>query len=406
LRFLNYFQLTDYLNELGMFHMDLTLDRVRKFVALWGGAGSFKTIHVVGTNGKGSTSSYLSSISIAHGYKTGLYTSPHFISPRERIKIQGEMLSEDDWVCAANLVDEIAPDCGLTYFEFLTCMAFVLFQKKGVDVAVMEAGLGGLYDATNVINPDITVFTPIGMDHENVLGKTLTAIATDKAGAMRSGGMCITAFQENEAQCVLDKTAHDIGAELKFPDDRDYPEGAHPKLMGAHQRSNAGLACSSWKYFCEKFNWDLNKDKVRAGLEEAFIPGRFQKIVMNSGMEMFLDGAHNIHAFRALESVIKSFDIVPDHIIFGCMKDKDLTEIKPILKSLTKGLIICTGIPDNLRAFPADKLAAELGGNAVSAKNIKVALELLPSNSKRVLVCGSLFLLSGFYTIYPIHLNG
>lgn len=384
--------------------MDLTLDRVRKFVTNWGGKDSFKTIHVIGTNGKGSVSSYLSSIAIDSGYKVGLYNSPHFISPRERIKVQGKMFSESDWVHAANRVFEIAPDCGLTYFELLTCMAFVLFQEEGIEVAIMEAGLGGLYDATKVIEPEFTVFTPIGMDHENILGKTLKAIATDKSGAMQPHGVCLSAPQEDEALKVLQNRASEIETRLLFPVKEDLPEGVKLKLTGEHQLANANTACSAWREFCSSYGFKYDKALVRSGLEAAFIPGRLQRVMLER--EYFLDGAHNIHAFRALEKAVNAMERRPDHIIFGCMRDKELSQIKPILKSLTDGMIITTGIPGNERAFPEKDLAAVIGPRAVPAPNIKAALELLPPEAQTVLICGSLYLLSGFYTIYPEFLNG
>lgn len=399
MKFINFSQLNDYLDNLGLFHMDLTLDRVRKFVSDWGKVGSFKSIHVVGTNGKGSTSSYLSSISIASGKRTGLYTSPHFITPRERIKIQGEMLSEEEWVNAANMVMDISPDCGLTYFEFLTCMAFVLFETHGVDVAIMEAGLGGLYDATTIIRPDLTVFVPIGMDHENILGHSLGAIAKDKSGAIQADGVCVTAAQDKEALNVLEDRSAEVGAILLQADQKYFPAGAHLRLHGDHQLSNAVLACTAWSEFCNTIGLKFDFDNVRNGLTKAFIPGRLQTVILER--EFVLDGAHNIHAFRALEKAVEAMEDKPDHIIFGCMRDKDLTQIKPILKRLTKGSIIATGIYGNERALPENDLAGLIGERSIPAPNIKVALELLPLDAKKVLICGSLFLLASFYTIYP-----
>jgi len=162
--------------------MDLTLDRMAAFVARHG-QPRFPVLHVVGTNGKGSTATVLAELLRAHGLRVGLCVSPHFITPRERILVDGAMLPEETWAQLGSRVFEEADGLELTYFEVLTALSVLAFEDAGVDVAVMEAGLGGRYDATNVLNPALTVFTPIGMDHMHVLGDSLELIAMDKAGA-------------------------------------------------------------------------------------------------------------------------------------------------------------------------------------------------------------------------------
>ena len=179
MRFHSFDDVQDHLDALGLFHMDFGLDRVRNALdALGLLTPPFVTVQIVGTNGKGSTSTFLSCVARAHGLKVGLYTSPHFVTPRERIRINGTMLPADRWPVLADRVMEAAPN--LTYFEFLTALGLLAFAEAGVDLVVMEAGLGGHYDATTAMPVQAVCFTPIGMDHEKILGPTLTDIASDK----------------------------------------------------------------------------------------------------------------------------------------------------------------------------------------------------------------------------------
>ncbi len=387
------------MDELGLFHMDLSLDRMIEFVDKWGAKGDFPIIHVVGTNGKGSTSTYLTYISIESQLKVGTFTSPHFISPRERITIDGNMLSEDEWCRIANMVMSIAPDVGLTYFELLTCMALVAFKEHGVDLAVMEAGLGGRYDATNTMDPDLTVFTPIGLDHEKILGGTIELIAADKADAMKDGGIAITSIQTDAAMNILEARADQLGVNLHHADKLPQIASLSPSLSGLHQKQNAHLAVCAWRLFCNSRGVEFNEAYVRAGVKKAFIAGRLQTV--QADRTYILDGAHNIHAFEALETELQRAEIVPDAIIFSCMKDKNIEPVKDILFKLTQGPIIACGIPENERACPQDELAQRLGSRVLAARSLDEALSLLPSGDGPILVCGSLYLLAAFYTKYP-----
>ncbi len=399
LKFKNFVEFSSYLDSLGLFHMDMTLGRMEEFVRNWGGRESFPAIHVVGTNGKGSTSSYLTSIACEYGLKVGTYTSPHFVTPRERITINGSMLSEEEWCALANQVMEIAPDAGLTYFELLTCMALAAFKNNGVDLAVMEAGLGGRFDATNTIDPGLTVFTPIGLDHEKVLGSTIELIAADKADAMRKNGIAITAGQALEAEEVLRKRAGELGCRLHSIDESGRVADLTPTLAGEHQKENAQLAASAWRLFCEKADVRFDEEKVRTGVAKGFIAGRLQ--IVNAGRTFILDGAHNTHAFDALEAGLQSSGLKPDTIIFACMKDKTLGPVRDALFRLTDGSVIACGIKDNERAYPFKDLAAVLGERAKAAEDIDEALAMLNSGDRTVLICGSLYLLAAFYTRYP-----
>ncbi len=399
MKFKNFVEFSTYLDNLGLFHMDMSLGRMEMFVKSWGGKPDFPIIHVVGTNGKGSTSSYLTAIGCEYGLKVGTFSSPHFVTPRERITINGSLLSEEEWCEVANQVMEIAPDAGLTYFELLTCMALVAFKNNGVDLAVMEAGLGGRFDATNTVDPDLTVFTPIGLDHEKILGATIGLIAADKADAMRENGIAVTAAQVPEADRVLKARAGELGCRIYDLVELGVVAGLAPSLAGEHQKQNAGLAACAWKLFCGERGLEFDEDKVRGGVVNAFIAGRLQ--IVESEKTYILDGAHNTQAFEALEAELDRSAEKPDAVIFSCMKDKNIDVVKKTLFRLTDGPVIACGIKNNDRAYPAEELAEVLGERAKAAGDIDEALSMLTSGDKTVLICGSLYLLAAFYTRYP-----
>ena len=204
MKFPSFEHFTVYLDSLGLFSMRLGLDRMHAALDRMRLTRPESTmVHVVGTNGKGSTSAFLAALAQAHGLRVGLYTSPHLVSVRERIRVDGRLLPEKCWVEAANAVMARCADVGLTYFELVTVMALHLFRAERVDLAVLEAGLGGTHDATCAVNADLTVMTPVGLDHEHVLGPELPDIARDKSGAL---GRCpaVTGIQNAEVRRVFD----------------------------------------------------------------------------------------------------------------------------------------------------------------------------------------------------------
>jgi len=388
-----------YMDRLGLFSMDLSLGRMEAFRAEHA-APSFPIVHVVGTNGKGSTSTFFESLAREHGLRTGVFISPHFVTPRERIKVDGRMLSREDWVRLANMVMETPGGDKLTYFEFLACLAMLAYVDKDVDVAVMEAGLGGKYDATTVFSPQLTLYTPIGLDHEKILGPTIEAIATDKAGAMHIGGHVVTGRQEEEAMRVLRARAGELGIELQQASDVAGPVTSSLGLRGAHQRDNARLAGAAWRIFADKYGVSHDEAAVSRGLEQAFIPGRFH-VVRPEGMPgLILDGAHNCHALKALQQVLLEENIRPEAVIFNCMSDKKLDAMLPLLRGLTDGLVFCPAIALERAAKPADTAAA-ISRRAIAVDDLETALERVREMQGPVLVCGSLYLLGAFYEIYP-----
>jgi len=396
--FADYSELTAYMDKLGLFHMDLSLGRMERF---WKERGipELPIVHVIGTNGKGSTTTFLCSIARMHGLKVGMFTSPHFVSPRERIQINRAPLTEGMWVELANEIMATPGGGELTYFEFQTCLAMLAFERSNVDLAIMEAGLGGRYDATNVFNPALTLFTPIGMDHEKILGPTLADIAADKADAIHAQGAVITGPQEPAAMVALQKRAEKVGARLMYAVDLADPlDGVKLGLKGLFQQTNARLALAAWRWFYANKGEVSMRESEMFGLASAFIPGRMQRV--NAFERSFiLDGAHNIHAMTALKAALEAEEIVPSAVIFACLADKDCEPMLPLVRGFTDGAIIVPTM-DNERAADARTLAAGLGDKARTAPSLYKAIMAAPRRGP-VLICGSLYLLAEFYVLYP-----
>ncbi len=406
-----------YLDKLGMFHMDFGLDRIQRALkSLNLERQHCYTVQVLGTNGKGSTASFLASLCKDHGLNVGVYTSPHFVTPRERVRVKGHMLSPSVWTELANEVYAAATD--LTYFEFLTVLGYLGFAKAKVDVAIMEAGLGGLHDATTALPADLLCYTPISFDHQQVLGSTLSAIAADKAGAIRGSAPVCTAPQEAEAFDALQRASTSHSAML-------YQAAAFDSeklgLAGPHQKINAGLALQAWDHISKALNVPTVDSSVTKGLQQAHIAGRLQWYA-----PFLLDGAHNEQGLIVLRDALSQAGLVPDAVVFSCLADKDLDTMLPLLKDVARGapLYIPT-IQDNERAMIGNELAIKLrqfGMRADGFERLGSALEALqlvdfaqagantsPSKHpirygqprKLVLVCGSLYLLGEWFTFFP-----
>lgn len=407
-----------HLDGLGLFHVELGLSRMqRALAALDLARPPFLVAQVLGTNGKGSTSAFLAELARAHGLAVGLYTSPHFVSPEERIRLggPGRPLAPwplRQWLSAANALMAAAPD--LTYFEFLTVLALLAFRDARVDLAVLEAGLGGRHDATTAVAADALCFTPVALDHKEVLGATLGAIAADKAGAVRSTAPVFSVPQFPDAAAALEKAARAHGASLTWaaPAAHGLPLG----LSGPHQRSNAGLALAAWRELAPR----LGKSPDNAGaqaqaLAAAFLPGRLQAIPATADTPpLLLDGAHNPHGMAALTAHLEASGLHPAGAVYACLGDKDW---RPALRRLKAGL---GGAPllvvqlTNSRAADAAAVAAYAdslppagarvvpAGRATLARALRLALDLPGLGPQHpVLLTGSLYLLAEFFALYP-----
>ncbi len=342
----------DSLNKLFALHqfdVKLGLDNIKGFLdAIGNPQKKLKTIHVAGSNGKGSTSSFIASILMEAGYKTGLYTSPHFVKFNERISIDGKLIS-DDYI--ANFIDcnqKIMDDYHLTFFEITTAMAFEYFLFMGVDIAVIETGLGGRLDATNVLNPLACVITPISLEHTNILGTDLEHIAFEKAEIIKPGCKTFTGLIPEEAIKVIEKKTDSVKSELfcleeyivekgnniqLYTEEIQFDEWEVP-LIGKHQKYNAALAALC---IAKSFNIDdpfIITNGIKNVVKNTKIQGRYEIALKKP--RIILDSAHNP---EGIESLINTFRIEKDNyskstILFSVMKDKNIKQMLLTIKDM------------------------------------------------------------------------
>ena len=433
--FHSYEDVLRHLDSLGLFHMDMGLGRMERALhALGLDRLRCPAVQVVGTNGKGSTSVFLQSIAMAHGLNVGLYTSPHFVWPEERIKLNHTMLPRRVWPALAG--DAVQAEPGLTYFELLTVMAASAFQTSESDLMIFEAGLGGRYDATTALPVDMVCFVPMGMDHMNVLGDTLAAIADDKSDALRPGvSVAVSAPQQEEAKSILFSKAEARGIPLcccpslqgcdgsragralweSLPDDLKacsiLSEDALLGLSGPHQRMNAQTAVLAWVLLCHRHQWKTDRHTIELGLRRAFIPGRLQFVPAGEKHPaMWLDGAHNTHGMTALLAAVQAMkeEDRPGAVVFSCLADKEPEKLAVLVRRLAGDLpLFVPTIKDNPRAAMGNVLAAMLGDRAETAPGLEEALTAAAQAAagRPVLVCGSLYLLSELFALWPELLN-
>lgn len=416
----------NYMNTLGVFHINPSLTEIQEVLEKATlTSPPFTVVQVLGTNGKGSTSSMLSALCSSHGLQTGLFTSPHFISLRERILINGTLVSEEDWLISANAIMQQGGET-LTYFELLTAMAVHMFTHKGVDVGIIEAGLGGTWDSTTAITADMHIYTPIGLDHMDVLGDSLEKIATDKAGAIRSAAPVVTTEQENQAFEALQKVTNAHQGKFIQADEeivglpQDFAVESLP-LHGDFQSQNIRLALTAFRTLSTLLKntptfTPLTPQSLAQGLQKAWIAGRFQQIPATKTTPPFiLDGAHNPHAMAALGLSLARKNIGPAAVIFSCLADKQPQQLIPHLRALATGPVFIPPLHNNSRAMRPQDLAHLIGLQAETAESFEEALakaiqfreerfpEASGTDAYPILICGSLYLLAEFYNLYPKH---
>lgn len=401
-RFETFGEFSHWLEGKGVFHMDLGLGRMESALGRVCPV-VFPIVQVLGTNGKGSTSAFLHAIAAAGGLRCGLFISPHFLSPRERILLNGEPFSEGMWLDAARELSGVLGDAldGLTYFEFLTLLALVLFRRAGAVLAIFEAGLGGTHDATTALSVCARCYTPIALDHENVLGPGLINIARDKARAMRPGAPVFSAPQYPVVRTELAAMAAAVRVPLIFTE--PLPPGVELGLSGGHQRVNAAVATECWRWLNSEFHWHSAADgevTILSGLANAFLPGRMQ-IISGNGEHgtLILDGAHNCHGMQEL---LRRLEIKPQAIIYSALADKDWRPAQALLGRLDAPMYIVQ-LPGS-RAEKAEILAGAFPGATVvpGHEPLREAMRTAPSPT---LICGSLYLLAEFYKLFPQYLE-
>lgn len=380
---------------------------------------------IAGTNGKGSTASTLASILRAAGLKTALYTSPHLVKINERIQINGVPISDEEFALLHDVVDRTAERLVSegdlpwhpSFFEMLTAMAFEYFARQRVDIAVLEVGMGGRLDATNVIEPLVSVITDISLDHQKFLGDTVTEIAREKAGIIRPGGVVVTLPQQPKANDVIGNTIMDLGAKAvsavpyvppvspasaQFHAEHElvsrYPLQVMGKqilvespLAGRHQLRNIALAIATAEEL-SKQGFGITAAAIEQGIRETRWPGRFQ--VIAGTPEYVLDVAHNPAGAWALRSTLSSYyEDRPFTLIFGAMRDKAIGEMAEILFPLADRVIATRA--DNPRAATGKEIrqaAARVSAEIVEATDVPSALKLLHDQDRLVVITGSIYI--------------
>ncbi len=400
-----------------------SLEQVRTLLRALGDPQlAFRSVLIAGTNGKGSTAATLASILSAAGLRTGLYTSPHLERPNERIRLDHDEVSDDAFAALYFRVHDMAQQLVATgqlpqdpsYFEILTAQAFLYFAEQKVDLAVLEVGMGGRLDATNVVEPLLSIVTDISLDHMEWLGPTIAAIAREKAGILRAGGTLITLPQHPEANTVLGEVATELGSRAvsAVPYMPPAHDAASPRvyavdvmgttievnspLAGAHQHRNIALAIGAAVELAINHSIAITPADIAKGIRETRWPGRLERIARGP-IDWILDVAHNPAGVWALRAGLRTLlgEDSPKVLVFSCLRDKPLAEMAEILFPLFE-LVILTPIHAARAASLEDLLAAaqSTGTAALAAESVGDALRLAGERTRHgtVVVSGSVYL--------------
>jgi dihydrofolate synthase/folylpolyglutamate synthase len=398
--------------------MDFKLERVALALQSLGDPQKqFAAIHIAGTNGKGSVAAMLHAMYQAAGYRVGLYTSPHLLSFTERIRVGADIIAEEDVVALAREIWAAATVRGieLTFFEFATVMAFLHFARSGVEIAVVEVGLGGRLDATNVLIPEVAVITTIGLDHQEFLGTTLESVAREKAGIIKPGRPVIAGNIQPVVEEVLASVAAERDAPL-FRLGRDFAmSGSAPfqfsgigcdltdlqiALRGGYQGHNAATAIAASIQLRHKF--PIHAEAIRQGLQNVRWPGRLE--VVQARPLVILDGAHNLDGIAALVQNLPGITGSRDvHLLFGVMRDKTWKPMVEAIAPWVSSATVTTVLP------PRGESPKSLAGAFSPYCRTRIAadpltgLELLLDSvggDESILVTGSLFLVGAVYPYF------
>ncbi len=401
---------------------------------------AFPSVLIAGTNGKGSTAATLASILRASGLKTALYTSPHLMRINERIRINGEEISDDDFAALHGEVDRIADRLveqkelpwHPSFFEMMTAIAFAYFVRATVQIAVLEVGMGGRLDATNVVEPVVSVIADISLDHQKFLGTTVTEIAREKVGIIRPGGVVVTLPQQPEANDVIGNTILDLGArgvsavqyvppvspnsaEYLIPSSENEPRSRYPlqvmgteilvesRLVGRHQLRNVALAIATAEELSKQGFTGITAASIESGIRETRWPGRFEVLPAHADSfgrrwpEIVLDVAHNPAGAWALRSALSErYGDRPLIFVFGAMRDKAISEMTEILFPLA--LRVLATRPENPRSASPEEIqqaGSRTGAEIASVADVAAALEKARADADPetvIIVTGSMYL--------------
>jgi dihydrofolate synthase / folylpolyglutamate synthase len=399
--------------------IDLSLDRMHRILERLGHPEQDlpPVIHIAGTNGKGSTQAFLRATLEAAGLTVHAYTSPHLVKFHERIRVAGDLISEPALSALLEECEAANGGAAITFFEITTAAAFLAFARTPADSLLLEVGLGGRLDATNVIaTPAACAITSIGLDHQQFLGDTIDLIAREKAGIIKRGIPCVLGPMPEEARSAMEDVAERVRAPLSiagqdwdcfeqngrmvFQDGDGLLDLPLPKLPGPHQISNAGIAIAILRSLKDL---RITEDHIATGLQTVTWPARMQRLkggalsrLLPEASELWLDGGHNADAGVALAQALKAMPPKPLIIIWGMLNTKDATQFFRPLASLADH-VVTLSIPNEANAISAEQLAntvRSLGTEASTAEGVTNAVRQASSlkPAARILICGSLYL--------------
>ena len=402
---MNFEEAESYLLSLGneVEAMKLGLENITVLLAALGDPqNSYLKVQVAGTNGKGSVCAFLGSICVRASIRTGVFTSPHLVSITERVRIRGEDISEADFAKHASRVRETAGrlagegklETVPTYFEQVTAIALLAFETAGVELAILETGLGGRFDATTAAKAEIAVITRIDLDHQEYLGDSIEKITAEKAAIIRPGSKVIVVDQNAEVMNVVNEVCLDCGVTPAIAAAIGLKDLGFPPrqlgLAGRHQRENARAATAA--AFTLRRHFEISDEDIASGLENARHPGRLEYID-----NFLLDGAHNPSGAAAFAAYLDEYVTGPITMIFGAMQDKDVRPITEILWPRADKLVLT--FPSNLRAMSPDRLAVFASAfdpnRIVKTWSVGEAIEKAKESSPKdgvIVVTGSLYL--------------
>lgn len=393
--------------------IDLTLDRVWRLLDALGNPQDRlpPVIHIAGTNGKGSTQAMLRAGLEGMGHTVHAYTSPHLARFHERIRLAGTLISEDALTDYLDRCYRANDGADITYFEITTCAALLAFAETPADYTLLEVGLGGRLDATNVIDPLLSIITPVDMDHQQFLGDTLPKIAAEKAGIIKRGVPVVIGPQKDEALDVIEATASRLGApilaygqhfhtyeergRLIYQDEAGLLDLPAPALPGPHQVQNAGAVLAALRHI------GTDEAACEAAMAQASWPARMERLTSGalvdrcSPAELWLDGGHNPAAGEAIAATLAQLPQRPTHLVCGMLNTKDVAGFMRPLADHAVSLVACS-IPGEANTLPAETTAAaaqSVGIDATTAADVQAALDQITAQDPhaRILICGSLY---------------
>jgi dihydrofolate synthase/folylpolyglutamate synthase len=394
--------------------IDLSLGRIERLLESLGHPERRlpPAVHVAGTNGKGSTLAFIRSIAEAAGLRAHVYTSPHLVRFNERIVVAGEEIADEGLADILEACEAANAGAPITFFEVTTAAAFLAFARSSADLALIETGLGGRFDATNVIaRPALTAITPISIDHTHFLGDTIPMIAFEKAGILKSGVPCVVGAQVPEAREVIKARAREVGAEVfcrdeawridgnAYSDAQGTIELPTPGLAGRHQVENAAQAAACVRHLP---HFRFQERDIAAGIRSASWPARLQRLatgrlarMLPDNWELWLDGGHNASAAEVLAEVLADWRGAPVHLVIGMLGTRDPIEfLTPLAAHVTRARAVAVpGEDSSLSAEALSAAARSIGIDAKPAVDVADAVRSLADRTGgRILICGSLYL--------------